>query len=66
MENFGAKRTFCLPELHYSGLCFKIKILLKRTVIYYYETWLFVSKKAEGLNSYQAHYKYKTRTGVLI
>jgi hypothetical protein len=23
-------------------------------------------KKAEDLNSYQAHYKYKTRTGVLI
>ena len=46
MENCVAEWILCLPELPYSGLCFKIKILLKRTVIYYYETWLFVSKKS--------------------
>jgi len=66
MENFQDERILCLPEGYSSELFCKIKIPLKRSVIYYYETWLGVSKMAQGSHFYQLHYKYKTRTGVLI
>ena len=66
MENFQDERNLFLPQINSLGLCCKIKIPLKRTVIYCYETWLGVSIMAEGSHTYQLHYKYKTRTGVLI
>ena len=44
MENFLAERILCLPEGHSSELCCKIKISLKRTIIYCYETWIGVLK----------------------
>ena len=48
MENFQDERILFLTEGHSSGLCCKIKIPLKRTVIYKYENWIGVLIKEEG------------------
>jgi len=48
MEYFQDERNLFLPQINSLGLCCKIKIPLKRTVIYKYENWIGVLIKEEG------------------